>query len=101
MPERSGRGHAQSHTVPAHRDRATRECRYRGPMTRRPSIPPVRAARPGVLWHALLAVACALAATTSGARPASAPNAASRDAFRACDAQAFLVLNIARNYMMT
>jgi hypothetical protein len=101
MPERSGRRHAQSHTAPAQRDGTARECRYRGAMTGRPSNPLARAAWPGALWHALLAITCALAATTSHGQPASAPSAASRDAFGACDAQAFLVLNIARNYMMT
>jgi hypothetical protein len=38
-----------------------------------------------------------LAAATSHAQP----NTDTRDAFKACDAQAFLALNIARNYLMS
>lgn len=50
----------------------------------------------GCRWIGVLALAlCAAAAARAQ------PGDTSRDAFRACDAQAFLALNMARNYMMS
>lgn len=90
------------------------------PPIRHRHAPTRRASRSAPSWrgvarHALCALACALSVDasnpqTAGAQPASPPGAESvasapsveaREAFRGCDAQAFLVLNIARNYMMT
>jgi len=48
-------------------------------------------------WSIVMVVLALSAGTTARAQS----TAASRDAFRACDAQAFLALNIARNYLMS
>jgi hypothetical protein len=51
-----------------------------------------------VAWRWLATVVLALCAS---APVRAQPSATARDAFRACDAQAFLALNIARNYLMS
>jgi hypothetical protein len=56
---------------------------------------------PMVCLRALLLVWCVAACASSHAQAASEVSGASREAFRICDARAFLALNIARNYMMT
>jgi len=66
--------------------------------------PPTARRRLAVARPLLLALGT-LAAVAASAQPAAAsraqPSVASRAAFQACDAQAFLALNIARNYMMS
>src|SRR5512138_2986163 len=47
-------------------------------------------------WHAVIGLLALLAAGASQAQASDA-----RSAFKACDAQAFLALNIARNYLMS
>jgi hypothetical protein len=67
-------------------------CRYRC----RPKGLVMRVASMAVRW--VLAMASALGVAASAR---AQPSDSARDAFRACDAQAFLALNIARNYLMS
>jgi len=58
---------------------------------------------PMARWRTVLLLVFGLAvgAASQAQATASEASAASREAFRICDAKAFLALNIARNYMMT
>jgi len=62
---------------------------------------PRHALLPIVVWWLGLIACASVHAQAEAPPPQATPSTEAREAFRACDAQAFLALSMARNYLMT
>jgi hypothetical protein len=60
-----------------------------------------RARLPFAAWWLGLVACASVHAQAEAPKPPAAPATEAREAFRVCDAQAFLALSMARNYLMT